>query len=959
MPDASKLFTPEVSFKDTVLKADGQASTLVTFTLKDANGNIMKDADKVEVTFTTTLGRFAENRVTVQNGVATVLFTSETLTAAKPATITATVVEAANKNLYGLEAKRNLLLDPNPMAGDDKDNVGARLTEVQAAQADRVIAYFNKDVDYTKYVKAGTYDLDENKAKAVVHSNVANDGNDILPVINVDGATTKNCPVIGVLPVQGNSKALQLVLGTNLIDNANIRVNFNDNTGSVLVPGVADCKLTDARKPAMLSVAREGLKTLKVTFSEPVNANTANSTPNWVIDGVKLSDAVYGDGTKAATAVVGDFNNADGTDTRNVVTITLGTDAKGNQIYFKSGAHSIQGSSIGDWADLTDKGNNVMNTETLDFDIPVDNTAPNATVEVQSPEQYIVTFDKELNETEASIQAAIKLQKYNKDTAKWEAADKQDISVKEITNDQKVKQYKVECKKDWTVAYDTKGTNSNYYNDSYRLFIAKDTITSAANGIKNADIALLLEGAMKTPDVTSPIISKIEANVNSDTKKLDGTYKVTMSEPVKFPSEDATIETRAQGQDSIPTPTAQFIAKDGSKTIAAKVEKGSDVYDKELKVTPLGTDGMPTTLEAGDWTVVVRSISDDIGNTAASATKDFTVAAGEKVKENKFSVVWTFADKDQNAAGKVTDTTADYVYVKFNKPVSMTGDAKNALKTSNYQLDAMPLPTGTQIRANIVGIDDADKLADSITIVLPDGYLNGNNEPHVLTISNYLESTTADDTLTNGGAKKLAWQQDNDSTYNVYTNWETPTEDKLYKLEVAANKDLKNADNLSAAKLALDTATETINKSTPADKDGKTLKYVDLSTEGTELTARYNTAKALVTGADTAMVTLPTKLATNYVTTTFDAKTSTYTATVAAGKGTTKVSDILKDTTVTDVLKDYKLTQADIDANKLAIKTAAGEADFANVTLDELKTATATTPLNLTVSGVTYKIVLK
>lgn len=830
MPSAESLFTPEVTMKDTVLKADGQSSTLVTFALKDANGNIMKDADKVEVAFTTTFGSLAEKKVTVQNGIATVLLTSETLDSAKTADITATVVEAGNKNLIGLKANRNLLMDPNPASGID-EKVGATMTEVQAAQADRVIVYFNKDISVEKYAKVGTHELDANKAVAKVETRVGN-----------KGEAGKNVDVVGILPVQGNSKALQLVLKTPLTDNSNLKVEFTDKTGTLPVPSTKYCKLTDARKPAMLSVAREGLKTLKVTFSEPVDGTSANNMANWIIDGLELNNDAY-----LATAEVGEFNPATGEDTRNVVTIDLGKDAKG-QRYFKSGTHSIQGANIGDWAEASDKGNNIMNTQTLDFDIPVDNTAPTAKVEVQSPEQYIVTFDKELNEDAAAIKNLIKLEKYNKDTAKWEAETKQQIDVKEITVNN-TKQYKVEVKKDWTEVYDTKVSKQNYYNDSYRLVVDKDAISSAANGVKNAKMELLLEGAMKTPDVTSPVISKIVENLDAN-KKADGTYAVTMSEPVKgFDG----LDTLAQGETKV-TPTAQFIKKDGSKTVSAKVEKGADAYDKELKVTP------ESALEAGEWTVVVRSVSDDIGNTAASATKDFTVKGEEAAKEDKFAVVWSFADVDEDLDVTTTngkdEAKHDYVYVKFNKAASITGDQKSALKTSNYQLNGMPLPTGTQIKANIANLDDKDAVTDSITIVLPDGYLNGKNTPHVITISNYLESTTAGDVLTNGGAKTLTWTADDATIFNA----SFAAEKLIYTAEKAAKEDLKDSAKLSSAEKAVNAA-KTVN-SLDAKTSGKSalearFKAVEKTVQDArkvfDAKANLETAKTEVAALETAV----------------------------------------------------------------------------------------------------------
>ena len=58
--------------KDKILKSDGQSQTVVTFKITDANGTPVTDKG-VEVAFATSLGKFAEQRVSIQNGEATVI----------------------------------------------------------------------------------------------------------------------------------------------------------------------------------------------------------------------------------------------------------------------------------------------------------------------------------------------------------------------------------------------------------------------------------------------------------------------------------------------------------------------------------------------------------------------------------------------------------------------------------------------------------------------------------------------------------------------------------------------------------------------------------------------------------------------------------------------------------------------------------------------------------------------
>lgn len=767
MPNLGDLYTYSITLPDTVIKADGASQSLATFKIVDKEGNIATNAQDVEVAFATTFGSFAEQRVSVQNGVATNMLTSEFLTVDRTALITATIVEAADASLIGKKAETSIVMSPNP--GSASENFGASMTAAEADQADRVIAYFNKDVSVSGYdpdndgavFDAGTGYSAFEKASVMVRKD------------SVSAITGTACAVKGLMPVTGNTKALQILLDVEtssanaLTDNSDVYVEFTDKTGTLPVTKSATFRLTDARKPAMLSVANEGLNVLKVTFSEPVNADplkfNAQDENNWTIDGTLLSDvATWG----AATAEVGQFDPATGTDLRKVVTITLGAGK-----YFAPGNHSIQAANIGDWAALSDN-NNVMNTQTLDFNIPVDNEAPTATVEVQSPEQWLITFNKDVLENATQFATNITLEKYNTTTAAWETdarvasvgtAAVNDTNLNLVVTKIVNNKFLVQTDYDWTRVYNTAANHKNYFNDQFRLKIAADAVTNVANGKKNVEQTLTLGGVMTYADTTSPVISEIKEVTPG------ALYQATMSEPVKLSSaanaEGATAS-QLQGSDgwpatwsNIPVPTAEFIKKDLSKTIPATIGATFvDSYNKVLSITP------DAALDAGDWTLVIRSISDDVGNTAASATKDFTVTGPAPVATN-FKVLWAFADIDTDKVVENKDTadgdaSYDYIFVKFNKAVSVTGDYKNALKTANYTLDGVALPTGTQILANIAGYDDLDGVTDSVTIRLPQGALQGKNSPHVLNISSKIESTTAGETLSNGGEITLPFNAD-------------------------------------------------------------------------------------------------------------------------------------------------------------------------------------------------------
>lgn len=808
MPKAESLYIAKlkVDGDKKEIKADNKTSILVTFELTGLD-NKPVNADNIEVAFSTTFGTFAEKRVTVQNGKAEVLFNSEVLTSSKTALLSAVVMDASNKNLIGLKSEANLVLNPNP-AGGEEDTVGATLTDTNAEMADRITLYFNKDVDLTKYVLADTktgYDASKLEIKVTDEKEGARD-------------------VVAVQAVPGNKKALVAILKQDktLTDNSKYTVQVRDLTGKIATDKTLTSVLTDARRPAILGVAKDGLNKLVVTFSEPVREITtgdgAANIENWVIDGYRLDNAKWG--VTKATATVGNVNTADGTDTRHVVTIQLGKDASGKQIYFAPGTHAIQGANIGDFANRTDSPNNIINTQTLDFVIAEDNEVPTATVEVQSPEQYVVSFNKEIVGT--VDHNVVKLQKFNKTTNLWENEAKQAINVRQVPDTVK---YIVETTKDWTddSVYNTKVSNLNYYNDSYRLFIDENKVTNAANGKANAKIELLLEGAMKSADVVSPVIDKIE-EVTAGTN-----YKATMSEPVKFPQAVKNLvppqntdvfETPSQGQNGvIPAPTAEFIKKDQSKTIKGTVAASTDPYNKVVNVTP------DTKLEAGEWTLVIRSISDDIGNTAASATKDFTVKGDDVVVNTEFKVAWAAADEDGDFTNGLTEVTPggdnknDAVYVKFTQPVKITGSNSSALTTTNYTLNGDPLPKGTQVVADIHGYDNFDSVIDSVTIILPDNTLTKSIDATVITVSPYIQNTDGK-ALANGGQFKL--------TYNYGVKSVANAAELEAALEDSSVKDIKLTSSVALTKDV------TVNRPVKIDRNGFNISNKTITIDTTE-----------------------------------------------------------------------------------------------------------------------------
>lgn len=114
MPDVNVLYKPTLTAVDDTLTADGESSTQVTYMLKDAEGNILTEAENVVVAFTSTFGNFDQRRVTVQDGQATVKFTSENLTEESTAVLNATIIQASDSSLLGLTpAQTAIALKPD------------------------------------------------------------------------------------------------------------------------------------------------------------------------------------------------------------------------------------------------------------------------------------------------------------------------------------------------------------------------------------------------------------------------------------------------------------------------------------------------------------------------------------------------------------------------------------------------------------------------------------------------------------------------------------------------------------------------------------------------------------------------------------------------------------------------------------------------------------------------------
>lgn len=780
-PAVTDLWDLQISTAEASLIADGADNTVVTFKLVDkTTGEVDVNADNVVLDLNTTYGTLAQKRVTVQDGVATVLLTSEFSNTDINAKIDAQIIEASGdyKDLINHVVGTHQV----PFKTSTTENVDTlTLVSAEANQADRVTLFFDKEVSLKHFVKTNATGELLYRVGVVEYTAENIPANtppeNISHVFKVAGKTVElaqgantNFKVQGFKPVAGNSKAIEVILDktTVLKDNAAVKVDVVavNSLGKETISS-ADFKVTDARKPEATAVNVEGLNTLKVKFSEAI----ADAT--FKIDGRFNSPTHF-------TYNFGEFNPVTLVDNRDLATIKLtnaydedgiaDNDSANTTLagYFSAGEHTLQISSTKDFAFATDP-NNLGTTQNLKFNIAADSAKPNATVTVESPEQFRLKFDKSLSLANAAAlqglitSGDIQLQFLDTDgeykDVDGRVANKGKVDKSTDYNVERVSasEYVIELKKDWTVIYNTNAENKNYYNDKFRLFIKKNAVTSVTNGLKNEEIKLDLNYAgspLNTPDTTSPVINTIERVTSGGSN-----FHVTMSEPVKLNGHVTNeTETLAQGQANLQDTTVQFIGKDkngATVTINGQVIGYADKNDadKMLNVswafqadgTTANTVTPQTVVDAGgseDWTIVIRSISDDVGNTAASATKDFKVKKSAATDTPFFVKKYTVGNPKAGkhmVEGEGNGNAADTIKITFSEGVQYSG-LSDATNPANYTLNGVTLPAGTSI-----AIADADANTTNgfeiVEITLPDGTLNiGANVSNVITVNKNLIS---------------------------------------------------------------------------------------------------------------------------------------------------------------------------------------------------------------------------
>lgn len=576
-----------------IVKCDGQHQARVTFELLTKDGKAVTDKN-VQIQFSASIGTFADSRVTLDGGKATVQYNAPQLNTGTTAGIQATVVEADNKEMIGTVGTGSITLSPNP---DSLVSEAAILTSAAAGTADRVIAYFDKNVSADDFMTKGRPDF--SKFSCTITSQIANSFTSDTPGTNHE--------VIAILPVAGEQNALEFLVNTPMTDNSNVRMTFKDkrkSSNTIDTTNTVYFRLADAREPSALNVESTGTKTIKITFSEAVSpagpaknngtypAFTGNerysawNIDNYLIDGRSLSDwgitqdNSYRDGETASSStgdidsistkdvVDEEFDARDGkvvlkaysvnsegvgTDNRAVVEITVGS---GHPL--AAGTHHLTVRNVGDWASASDGARNSVSTQVFPFEVTDSADKPSFKVTVQSPEQFELECNTDFkiaergdrfttaNSADNSVTnggaSVLKLQEYVNGT--WTditTGSNQGQNPIRVTKVKDSKKYLVEVMKDWSVVYDQESTRTSYYGKQLRLHVDAGKLVNVNNNLRNdaidinlnADDANVTDGQkMKEQDVTSPTIVGV-TRATSNNQPVES-WNVELSEPVKI-----------------------------------------------------------------------------------------------------------------------------------------------------------------------------------------------------------------------------------------------------------------------------------------------------------------------------------------------------------------------------------------------------------------------------------------
>lgn len=751
----------------TTITANSKDQTKIGILLKAPTETAATDKMKVAVDVvlgTSNIGSLSQNDVTLiydaEKGgwYNEITFTSATLQNAVKSTIKANVRSVVDgpegEQIVGVSSNEVVIELVPEKATDVDTTVAVRATKAVVESCDRITLTFNQDVDVKSFLTADGKVADGTNSQTVngvISSptafhlylqdkvNEQNDGKDLSKYTDY----SKQIAAIE----QTSSRELTFVFKDNyeLSDNSKFLCKFFDtHTTSTSESDVLANYITDTSTPTVMSVEEVDMRTIRVTFDQPVVSYDASKEQsalrklNYAIDGCNLnSETTYKKDGKDYSLFGSDITIKipdEAKVKRNAIDIVLGKASEGlsgnggEQCYFAAGQHVIQISSVGDYASLSEVNkNNMITTKSFNFTIKPNTTAPSFDVEVQSPEQYIINFttpivqldgieigqqltDKQVKDMDLGLyykdSAVVKadnttfaMTEFKDATAAYAAGAGtglgQEIQVTRIEDDEKGNpRLKMEVTKDWTQLEDYKANNKIYMNYTLAIHLGKDMLTNAANGVKSGDVKTkVLTGAVTSYDGVSPEITALTA-VSQD--KNVSVFDVTFNEPVQAGNSVFTATTYAHAN----TPSYSKITgrTEAMSDMTVKIVSSTNrVYDAEITGYSNLEDHIirvkTTSLPAGSYTLYATAVSDDAGNTCKTVSTTFAVA-GETAAASEFKVLSILADKtmDEKAytvsAGGVA-TAAGVGVTVLNNTENVGADVIYVEFSSQYKVAPM------------------------------------------------------------------------------------------------------------------------------------------------------------------------------------------------------------------------------------------------------------------------------
>lgn len=610
------------------------------------------------------------------------------------------------------------------------------------------------------------------------------------------------------------------------------------------------------------------------------HAASVTNLNNWTINGLNLGRNLPSGA--AANVTVEVVSTKTQTTERETAILTF-KDVRDIQEFLVGAQHRLEVRNIGDWASITHT-NNIVPTLSLVYagidepTVNLDWTMDSPEQFVVDFGTYVTDGDASnfADTFEITIPDMTKTNPYDVANAKdvlTQAND--DFKVTELESG---RVFLIEMNKDWTKYYDLDTTTDNYHINKYNplRLQAKNVLDAVGNPVKDSGSTATVKTAATnltlTEDTTSPTVTKFEQLTKVKGEKEDvtigntavadvedaigasdaGAVYISFSEPMQFADENGIaiqtpVATNAPASAAVTTPNQQQDPdNDGLADLAGTFEyvqlkdaNGNDVMQNitvEGKITGTtvreGKDGEaanrdfamivePTkTLADGTWKLVVRELSDDVGNTMATdsttltiETKDggpvntdlavLAIDAHHQVVNDDNNTPFDYDGRDwmpeYAADADNTNDAADIIHIIFNENMDLVSD-NSVLRKANYRLNGEALPNeGTNIVRGIVGEDGLETVKNAVTIILPDGTLDEKDEDHMITLIN-LKNADQDDMLN----ERLqipydSHSTDNDPVMHIYTLATVTTDSFQETLDEVQFETLKIGDGVGAS----------------------------------------------------------------------------------------------------------------------------------------------------------------